>query len=282
MKKLYISDLDGTLLTSKTTLSKKSREGLQELLAEGMPFTVNTLRSLMSIKPLLSGLPLTIPVIGLNGALILDYATGEKLRIFDIDQTKQEELAVFFENQKLYPSYFSLDGDEKLSFGKLANAGIESSYRERIQAKDKRLCRYTSPHEVVGGSWIGITVIDVPHKIRDAAEELNSRFGAYINTSVTESLETPPGYLWLTVSSVRASKKFAIEALKKDFGYKDYTIVAFGDQPSDIPMFEASDISIAVENAHPAVKECADKIIGHHNDDAVIKYLKADWKRQSR
>ena len=65
---LYISDLDGTLLRPDGALSDYSRDGLNGLIADGMHFTVATARSVVSIRQLLQGLQLSLPVINLNGA----------------------------------------------------------------------------------------------------------------------------------------------------------------------------------------------------------------------
>ena len=68
---------------------------------------------------------------------------------------------------------------------------------------------------------------------------------------------------YLEVFSALASKKHAVEFLKK------YTharrIVCFGDNLNDLPMFEAADVSVAVENAADPVKKIAD----HVTDDVV-------------
>ena len=62
-------------------------------------------------------------------------------------------------------------------------------------------------------------------------------------------------------------------------GYEDYKIISFGDQPVDLAMFDVSDFSVAVENAHEDVLNRADLIIGHHDSDAVINYIENDWNK---
>src|ERR671918_2485585 len=73
---LYISDLDGTLLTSNASLSPFSRRTLSRLLQEGLPFTVATARSLVSVAMMLDGLPLPFPIIEFHGAFLSDLETG--------------------------------------------------------------------------------------------------------------------------------------------------------------------------------------------------------------
>ena len=53
--------------------------------------------------------------------------------------------------------------------------------------------------------------------------------------------------------------------------------MSFGDQLIDIPMFQVSDLAIAVQNAPEEVKNAAGQIIGPHDTDAVVKYLYEDY-----
>lgn len=61
MKKLYISDMDGTLLQSDGTLSSYTKEKLNEFYKKGIPFSVATARSMVSATPLLEGVHLPPP-----------------------------------------------------------------------------------------------------------------------------------------------------------------------------------------------------------------------------
>lgn len=76
MSHLYVSDLDGTLLSNNGTLSNNSRAALQQLLSDGVAFSVASARSVVSIKPILSGIRLSLPVIEFNGAFLSDLDSG--------------------------------------------------------------------------------------------------------------------------------------------------------------------------------------------------------------
>jgi hydroxymethylpyrimidine pyrophosphatase-like HAD family hydrolase len=45
--------------------------------------------------------------------------------------------------------------------------------------------------------------------------------------------------------------------------------VAFGDMPSDLPLFEWARWACAVANAHPLVLEAADQIVPSNDEDGV-------------
>ena len=49
--------------------------------------------------------------------------------------------------------------------------------------------------------------------------------------------------------------------------------MAFGDNGNDIGLFEAADVRIAVENATDGLKQCADRIIGTNDADAVVRTI---------
>ena len=63
MNTIYVSDLDGTLLRDDATLSAFSRNVLRELLRNDIPFTVASARNVTSIRAILAGLKLHLPVI---------------------------------------------------------------------------------------------------------------------------------------------------------------------------------------------------------------------------
>ena len=79
MKTLYISDLDGTLLNSKASLSDDTRETINRLVEQGMFFTYATARSAISSKNVTEGLNLKLPIIIYNGTFIMDTQSGEYL-----------------------------------------------------------------------------------------------------------------------------------------------------------------------------------------------------------
>ena len=80
MKTLYVTDLDGTLLTSRERVSAYSCEKLNQLTDRGMILSFATARSALSAKLALGGLNIRTPVVLYNGGLIYHYGTGETLR----------------------------------------------------------------------------------------------------------------------------------------------------------------------------------------------------------
>ena len=85
MKALFVSDLDGTLLGRDSRLSPYGLRTLNELIAQGLPFTYATARSLSSARLVTKGLAVRCPVVTNNGVFIRD---SEKMCIRDRYSTR--------------------------------------------------------------------------------------------------------------------------------------------------------------------------------------------------
>lgn len=72
MNTLILSDLDGTLLGPGAALSTSTREGINDLVANGLWFTYATARSYVSAARVTDGLDLRVPVTVSGGAFQLD------------------------------------------------------------------------------------------------------------------------------------------------------------------------------------------------------------------
>jgi Cof subfamily protein (haloacid dehalogenase superfamily) len=281
MNKFYVSDLDGTLLNRESRLSIATERMLQQLLMDGLQFTIATLRSVASVKPIFQNVALKLPVIELNGAFITDLNTGEKLEVRPLDAAVRLSLYRALKESGLSPIILTHnDGVDTLCFGEIANPGIERYYTSRITHGDPRVSRYTNASELASQRWVGLTVIEERDILADCRNRLEWMFNESINLNLTESIETPE-LVWMTVSAPEASKAHAIKSLQERFGLQEHAVVSFGDQLIDIPMFQISDLAVAVENAPEEVKSAAGHIIGPHDSDAVAKYLYADYYGES-
>ena len=94
--KLYITDLDGTLLGLKPEVPLLTVDMLNELIDEGINITYATARSIVSARPILKDVNFKLPVITMNGAFITDPVTGENVVTHYFSDEKKEFLKLFF------------------------------------------------------------------------------------------------------------------------------------------------------------------------------------------
>ena len=81
MERLYISDLDGTLLTPEKTISPRTREAVNRAIAAGEGFSVATARSASTVVEILQGIQLNLPVVLMNGVFLYDIAADRYLDV---------------------------------------------------------------------------------------------------------------------------------------------------------------------------------------------------------
>jgi Cof subfamily protein (haloacid dehalogenase superfamily) len=272
---LYISDLDGTLLRDDALLSPFSSKILRELLEDHLPFTVASARSATSIRKVLPGLELQLPVIGYNGSFISDLASGEPQIVNSIGPTTVEEVYELIGASGGSPFISTFDGArERIYYSSVVNNGMQW-FAEQHQG-DPRMClvndwRISSRDQVTR-----VTVIGQRGILMEVQCAIKSRCNSSVEVDCYEN-QYSPGWYWLTVHDQTATKDQAIRVMMREWGLEDAELVVFGDGNNDIKMFQMADRAIAVANAADDVKRYASEVIGANSEDSVVKYLLKDW-----
>jgi len=283
---LYVSDLDGTLLDAQGRLADSTRQGLTRLLDEGLLFTVASARHVSSIRQILGELPLRLPVIGSNGAYISDLASARHEIVHAIEPDLAQAVFALIRRHGLMPfvSTHGAQGDQ-LFYQSVHNEAQQSFVDERLRNADPRLRHSPRMQDVLHDPAVTLVVVDREEPLAELQAAITEMCGDRVETHLAEDLYKP-GWPWLTVHDRRASKDQGIKTLAQRYGLTDREVVVFGDHVNDIKMLRAAHRGIAVENAIPAVKQAAHRVIGPHHEDSVLRFITEDWqargKRQSR
>lgn len=273
MKKLYISDMDGTLLQSDGTLSSYTKEKLNEFYEKGISFSVATARSMVSASPLLEGVHFAAPIVLMNGVFVYDTEAKRAVKYHEIPYSAISKVLDIFYSQNLHPFMFLYGYDCKLSikYTVFDNDGMKEFYDMRVNMLDGRFTQ-TDDMSVIPQEQhpVYINYYALPKFLDPVVEKLKDipeiSF-AYYKDSYSDD--------WLIeIYSHTASKANGAYEAAKIIGARH--VVAFGDNLNDIIMLKSADTAVAVENAVPQVKEIADIIIGNNNDDSVVKYIEND------
>jgi Cof subfamily protein (haloacid dehalogenase superfamily) len=276
---LYISDLDGTLLRNDARLSEYSRAALAALLAEGLPFSVATARGVASIRPILQGIRLALPVIASNGAFLSNLETGRHEVVNAMDGAIAEDL--YREIVRLgcgAPLLSTYDGTSECVYHEdPANDGMRWYLEDRVANRDERLRRAENAADMLADQVICMTVIGLAAPLSELEIALRERYGAHIETHFFENGYSP-GWHWVTVHDRRATKAQGARSLVELCGLDPHELVVFGDHVNDVKLFEIAAHAVAVANAEEAVKRVATHIIGSNEDDSVVKYIDAHWR----
>lgn len=266
-KTLYVTDLDGTLLNTKDRIDDFSIRTINELTSKGMLFTYATARSLVSASKVTEGLSVDIPIIAYNGAFIMKPSTGEILSEEGYTEEERSYARSVVESHGISPMVYSfVDGIERVSWiPEFENDGVRRYLS--VRKGDRRFRSVTDNDHLYEGEVFYYTCIGEKEELQPVYD-IFSRDPRYRCTLQQELYR--PEY-WCEIMPAGASKKNAIEKLKKMWGCD--RVVSFGDSLNDIPMFEISDECYAVSNASEELKAVATGIIGSNDDNAVARWL---------
>lgn len=263
---LFVSDLDGTLLTPDQRLSEFTLSTINALVDDGMLFTYATARSFETASAVTHGLKTSAPRVLYNGAFVCD-GNGANIisHIFDrSDKAIIDDLL----GAGVFPIVYSLiDGAEKFSFvaDKVNDSGTEF-------LNTRKHCARYNPVANIGDLYKGdifyITCIDAEQKLAP----FYAKYKNYCNCIFSNDIYT--GNTWLEMTPRDATKANALHELKDMLNCR---LVVFGDGKNDLDMFAVADECYAVENACAALKDIATSVIGPNHGDSVAKQLKKSF-----
>lgn len=267
---LYISDLDGTLLTPDATLTEYSSQVINRLIDAGIGFSIATARSPSTVQHLLQGVSLSVPVILMNGACLFDVKKNRIIKSEGMAQAVRRKLFQILQRHQAEGFIYTIDQNKvSIWYESLETPEARQFVAEREQRFGSNFTRVSNFAEALAGRTIvNFSITDTPVRLDPLYRELS---GSDLFRIEYYQDVYRPQQNFLEVCAVTASKFHAVRHLRSLGGFSRVT--CFGDNLNDLPMFQASDRRLAVGNARPEVKEQADTIIGSNTEDGVARWL---------
>lgn len=269
--KLYLTDLDGTLLDHKAEISKLTETMMNRLIDDDISVSYATARSIHSAEPKVNSINFRLPVITHNGAFIIDPITKERIVThFFTGESKLFLKNFFCEHTESVLVYSVIDNYERVSYlENRLNKGTERYLKDR--AGDKRMYRAKDYDELFEGNIYYITLIEPV----TSPEELDMYF---YNVNGFSRNYQPDTYdtneYWYEIYREDVSKANAALKLKEIIGADE--LIAFGDNTNDISMFSVADRCYAVSNATEELKNIATGIIRSNEQSGVPVFIQND------
>lgn len=265
---LYISDLDGTLLSGGAKLKPRTAAMLTDFIENGVNFTYCTARSINSAARIMEKVSLRLPVVLMNGVFIYDTVKNEYIVKNFPKREQQELLRETVIRLGETPMIHSLiDGEIRNSF--LENAESIKCY-VNDRKDDKRMRPVKSYEDMFSGEIFYAVFINPVHK--DELDRVFTAENGFAHVYYAD-VDRPDNY-WYEVFSITAGKANAVMQLKSITGADE--IVCFGDNGNDLPMFSVSDRCYAVANAIEEVKAAADGVIGSNEEYGVTEFIQKE------
>lgn len=268
MKTLFISDLDGTLLTKEERVPAYSVERINRMMDEGLLFTFATARSALSAKLAVEGLHIHAPVVLYNGGLIYNYDTCETLRAVLFGNAEKWYVFSVLKEFGILPIVFGARVKERERVAYLVGRETLGIQRYLVRrAGDARLEPAHSEEELLDGHIFYFKCIGPREQLEQAWNILkyDSRFICIFHQ------EKYQNDFWMEISPRDATKANGVKFLRWYLGCD--RVVCFGDTSNDSDMFDVCDEKYAVMNADEWLKEKATGVIGYCEEDGVAKWL---------
>ncbi|MCM1298826.1 MAG: HAD family hydrolase [Firmicutes bacterium] len=270
MKTLYITDLDGTLLTNKGGLKDRAAEMIRRFGKKGILFTYATARRFISAERIMEKAEISLPVITMNGVVIADGKSGEVIKLNGFSENCLDEAKrVIAEKGETPIVHAIIEGEQRASYLEARTERMKNYLKLRKGDKTLRPCK--SYEELFQGDIHYLTLINpilTETERRELfSEEMGFAYTCYFDTYYKEDL-------WFEVFSKNAGKANAALQLKEMLGADELAV--FGDNLNDMTMFKASDRCYAVKNAAEELKAAATAIIGSNESVSVPRLVEKE------
>lgn len=272
---LYVSDMDGTLLNSDSRLSDTTIAKLNELIGKGMMFTVATARTPATVVGLMDKVNANLPFIVMAGCAQWDNNTKEYKSANIIHDENISRITGIFERNGNNPFVYYRQGNQIIVHHIKELTNDEKEFiepRTKTPFKKLSVCDELKVDTNTDGAML-IFSMGRFDDLRKIADEIDKEGIECTYNCYHDIFNEDKGFI--DIYAKGTTKAAAIKKLAEETGAS--RIVAFGDNLNDIPMMDAADYSIAVGNAFDEVKKHANEIIGNNNDDAVAKWIEADF-----
>ena len=250
-------DLDGTLLTSRKSITPFTHTAVKLTMARGIHVVLATARPPRSVRGYYAALKLTTPTINYNGALIWDEATRRVIEHVPLDVRIARKVIAW--GRKRYPEL-------------LVSVEILDKWYTDHTSDVPEYMTETAKHftpDFVGPIEAFLTVpitklmlLGDPAWIADIELAAVERFG----NAIAQTRSDPH---LLQIMNPTISKAGGLAKVAASLGVDPSEVLAIGDAPNDIPMLEWAGLAVAPQNGWDAARQMAHAIVPSNDADGV-------------
>jgi Cof subfamily protein (haloacid dehalogenase superfamily) len=255
--RLVASDIDGTLIRTDGTLSRRTIRVLDAL---PVPAVLVTGRPVRWLDQLYDQMTEPIPAVCANGAVVYDPDTDEVLRAAPMDVDLL--LDVTKRLREAVPDItLAVEVEDGRSFWH------EEAWPLRHQTEHHSMRLLSTPEELASAPAVKLLARSASSAPDDFYELVSRTLGGVAETTHSSSAAL------VEISATGVTKAAGLAWLCEREGFTADDVVAFGDMPNDVPMLTWAGRAVAMGNAHPAVLDVADEVTSTNDEDGVAAYL---------
>ena len=254
--RLFVSDIDGTLVTPDKQLTPAALAAVAGLRAAGIPFSVVSSRPARGMAKVVQALELKLPYAAFNGGNVVD-PVGGVLTAHRLGGETATTTLRLMERAGVKPWVFA---DDAWLLRDLNGPHVE--HERRTVGFDPLM---VATFETVIDRIDKIVAPSDDAALLDRVEaELRAAIGASANVERSQSY-------YIDVTHPLANKGEAVRAIAAHVGADLAQTIVIGDMTNDIAMFRVAGFAIAMGQAPEAVKAEAGAVTAANNNDGFAK-----------
>jgi Cof subfamily protein (haloacid dehalogenase superfamily) len=268
--KLVATDLDGTLLDSAGEVSPRTRAALTGCWDAGIPVVGVTGRGprlVDSVRAALDGRGIAVLA---QGGFVVDLERDEVLRTVGLPRAQAMAVVERIED---------VAGELILAVEDAAEQA-EARGASALRVQHGFDWPYPEPAHLLPKNEVlppGAVLKVFLRSSTLGQDELLARAQRVVDPAEAEVTHAGLGFIEVLPPGITKATGLAVALERYGVGFGD--VLVFGDMPNDLPMIaavaEAGGRTVAVANAHPAVRAAAGTLTSGHDADGVARYLEA-------
>ncbi len=226
---LFTAELDDMLSPISEQLTPFSRVEINRMLAEGLKFTLVTMRTPASLMGVLSDVELDLPVVVMNGAALYDFRSNSYVKAYIISGDTCEKIHCIANAAGMNVFTNALCDDSLvIYYDKLKNKAEKSIFSSLKKSPYRNyINRKPQPEDRV----IYLMIVDLSDRVSGLYDQLvHSEVGRLLKI-ITYPSQDYPGYSYIKIYNRNAGKQHMTEILCKEYGIeKCSTITSNGSR----------------------------------------------------
>lgn len=263
-------DVDGTLTSSRRTISDDTGAAVREALASGLHVVLATNRRYRSSLAIADQLGVVVPVVCVGGALVKDR-DGRTVACEPFPRDVVQQVIHIARNAK---QSLILHHDANLSEARdflLDDCHPWNAYTARYCSEYQPVACVGDIENLADGIVpIGATLFGEGEVLQDIGQQITDQFPS---VAVTVIREVDGFGCSCAISQRHVTKWTGLASIARLLNVNAAEVCAVGDELNDLPMIEGAGLSVAMGNAHPILKERADWVTSSNDDDGVVKVI---------
>jgi Cof subfamily protein (haloacid dehalogenase superfamily) len=255
--RLVAVDLDGTLLSSRKTITPLTHTAVKAAVAKGIKVVLATARPPRSVRAYYEALKLDTPTINYNGALIWDEMRRRPVEHVPLEAAVAKKIIAW--GRAIYP--------ELLVSIEILDKWYTDHYGDVPEYMTETAKQFTPDFVGPLDAFLKVPItklmlIGNPTRIEELEIGITEKFSAIVSQTRSDAH-------MLQLMNPTTSKAGALQKIAASLGITADEVMAIGDAPNDVHMLEWAGLAVVPENGWEAAKKVADALVPSNDQDGV-------------